>query len=656
MGTYSAKDLQVLEGLEPVRRRPGMYIGSTTSTGLHHLVWEILDNCVDEALNGYCDTIEITLEKSGGITIKDNGRGIPIDTFSKTKKSAMEVLFTTLHSGGKFSKDNYKVSGGLHGVGMAVVCALSESLTATSKRDGFEWTQSYSQGKPVTKLKKGKAARSYGTSIYFKPDTKIFSKIDFNIQSIIEQAESKAFLNKGLKVVVSGISGVKEFQYPNGIKDYIDKIIGKRSTLSDTTFYIEKDDKKMRLEIAFQWTSGTETIVHSYANAIKTVDGGSHETGFRNGTTKALRSYIERRKLLPKGISNITGDDVREGLIAIINVYLQGDVEFQGQTKGRLNSDIAPQVESVVKHSLEHYLLENQTMGDSIANRIILSAQARIASRQAKEAVQRKTNISHRLNLPGKLSDCATTDKNKAELFICEGDSAGGSSKQARDRKTQAILPIRGKILNVQTATIAKILANTEIQNIISAVGTGLSPKFDYSKLRYGKIIIMTDADVDGAHICTLLLTFFYRCLPELITNENLFIAQPPLYRIDSGKKMFYAIDDNEKDQIIEKLNGHKYDIGRFKGLGEMPAADLKQTTMNPQNRSLLRVAISDPENTEKTFTQLMGKDAEFRFNFIKERAEFCPRPRCLNSEGGKLNKLFILNYLTNSPVIVSIQ
>ena len=623
MGTYSAKDLQVLEGLEPVRRRPGMYIGSTTSTGLHHLVWEILDNCVDEALNGHCDAIEIILEKDGGITIHDNGRGIPIDTFAKTKRSAMEILFTTLHSGGKFSEDNYKVSGGLHGVGMAVVCALSENLTATSKRDGFEWTQSYSQGKPLTKLKKGKAVRSYGTSIYFKPDPKIFPKTDFNIQSIVEQAESKAFLNKGLKIVVSGVSEKKEFQYPNGIQDYIEKIIGKRPTLSDTPFYIEKDDKKMRLETAFQWTSGTETIVHSYANAIKTVDGGSHETGFRNGTTKALRSYIERRKLLPKGINNITGDDVREGLIAIINVYLQGDVEFQGQTKGRLNSDITSQVESVVKHSLEHHLLENQTTGDSIANRVILSAQARIASRHAKEAVQRKTNISHRLNLPGKLSDCATTDKNKAELFICEGDSAGGSSKQARDRKTQAILPIRGKILNVQTATMAKILANTEIQNIISAVGTGLSPKFDYRKLRYGKIIIMTDADVDGAHICTLLLTFFYRCLPELITNGNLFIAQPPLYRIDSGKKMFYAIDDNEKDQIIEKLNGHKYEIGRFKGLGEMPAADLKKTTMNIQNRSLLRVAIGDSKNTEKTFTQLMGRDAEFRFNFIKERAEF---------------------------------
>ncbi|HJO00862.1 MAG TPA: DNA topoisomerase IV subunit B [Nitrospinaceae bacterium] len=623
MGTYNAKNIQVLEGLEPVRKRPGMYIGSTNSTGLHHLVWEILDNCVDEALNGYCDTIEVQLEKDGGITIKDNGRGIPVDAFGKTKKSAMEVLFTTLHSGGKFSDDNYKVSGGLHGVGMAVVCALSEKLTAVSRRDGFEWSQSYSQGKALGKLKKGKAIRTYGTTIYFKPDPKIFPKENLNIKLILERAESKAFLNKGLMIVVSEKSEKHKFQYPNGIQDYIEKIIGKRPTLTDKAFYVEKDDNKMRLETAFQWTSGTDTVIHSYANSIKTVDGGSHETGFRNGITKALRDYIDRRNLLPKGITSITGDDVREGLIAIINVYLQGEVEFQGQTKGRLNSDITSQVESVIKHSLEHYLLENQTMGDKIANRVILSAQARIASRQAKDAVQRKTNISHRLNLPGKLSDCATTDKNKAELFICEGDSAGGSSKQARDRKTQAILPIRGKILNVQTATMAKILANTEIQNIISATGTGIEPKFDYSKLRYGKIIIMTDADVDGAHICTLLLTFFYRCLPGLITNGHLYIAQPPLYRIDSGKKMFYALDDEEKDRIIKNLGDRKYEIGRFKGLGEMPAADLKKTTMAAQSRSLIRVTISDCQSTEKTFIQLMGKDPEFRFNFIKEHAEF---------------------------------
>ena len=623
MGTYSAKSIQVLEGLEPVRKRPGMYIGSTNATGLHHLVWEILDNSVDEALNGHCNTIEITLEKDGGLAIKDNGRGIPIDAFGKTRKSAMEILFTTLHSGGKFSEDNYKVSGGLHGVGMAVVCALSEKLIATSRRDGFEWSQSYARGKTTSQLKKGKASKNYGTTVYFKPDPKIFPKTNFSLKSILEQAESKSFLNKGLKIIVRGEGKKQAFQYPNGIQDYIEKIIGNRHPLTETPFYIEKNNKKMRLEIAFQWASETDTVTHSYANSIKTVDGGSHETGFRNGMTRALRTYIDRRNLLPKGVSNITGDDVREGLIAIISVYLQGEVEFQGQTKGRLNSDITSQVESVVKHSLEHHLHENQTLGDMIANRIILSAQARIASRQAKDAVQRKTNISHRLNLPGKLSDCATVDRDKAELFICEGDSAGGSSKQARDRKTQAILPIRGKILNVQTATQTKALANSEIQNLISAIGTGISPKFDYNKLRYGKIIIMTDADVDGAHICTLLLTFFYRFMPDLITRGNLFIAQPPLYRIDSGKNLFYAIDDKEKDQIIKKLNGSRYEVGRFKGLGEMPPADLKQTTMNIQSRSLLRVSIGDHENTEKAFQQLMGKDPEFRFHFIKERAEF---------------------------------
>ena len=379
----------------------------------------------------------------------------------------------------------------------------------------------------------------------------------------------------------------------------------------------------LKLETAFLWTPDTDTQVLSFANSIRTVDGGTHENGFRNGTTKAMRAYIERRKLLPKEISSITSDDVREGLIAIINVYLQGEVEFQGQTKGRLNSEITSQVEVVVKHSLEHFLNENQTLGDALASRIILSAQARIASRQAKDAVQRKTNISHRLNLPGKLSDCATTDKDEAELFICEGDSAGGSSKQARDRKTQAILPIRGKILNVETATMAKTLANSEIQNLVSACGTGLLNKFDYSKLRYGKIIIMTDADVDGAHICTLLLTFFYRCMPEIVHKGHLFIAQPPLYRIDVGKKLYYAVTEEDKDRIVKDLNGTQHDIGRFKGLGEMPASDLRETTMNKKSRSLIKVTLRDAEEASETVSQLMGKNAESRYNFIKEKAEF---------------------------------
>ena len=623
MTTYNADNIQILEGLEPIRRRPGMYIGSTSSTGLHHLLWEILDNSVDEALNGHCDVIEIVLEKDHGVTIKDNGRGIPVDIFRKTKRSAMEILFTTLHSGGKFSQDNYKVSGGLHGVGMAVVCALSETLIASSRRDGFEWTQSYSRGKPASKLKKGKPTRSYGTTVYFKPDKKIFPKVEFNAKLILEQAESKAFLNKGLKIIVHEKGKKHVFQYPEGIKDYIQKVVGDLPAITAEPFYIEKDDSNLRVETSFLWTSNTESNILSYANAIKTVDGGSHETGFRNGITKAFRAYIERRNLLPKGVTGITGDDVKEGLVAIISVYLQDDVEFQGQTKGRLNSNITSQVESVVKHSLEHQLHHNQTLGDLIANRIILSTQARIASREAREAVQRKTLVSHRLNLPGKLSDCSTTDKDEAELFICEGDSAGGSSKQARDRKTQAILPIRGKIINVETATMAKALANNEIQNIISAIGTGVKPRFDYSKLRYGKIIIMTDADVDGAHICTLLLTFFYRYMPELIQKGHLFIAQPPLFRIDAGKKLFYALDENEKSEIIKKLNGSPYEIGRFKGLGEMPPSDLKETTMNKKTRSMIRVHIKDQDLTHKIFAELMGKDSEPRFKFIKERAIF---------------------------------
>ena len=439
----------------------------------------------------------------------------------------------------------------------------------------------------------------------------------------MERAESKAFLNKGLKIIVHENKNTHVFHYPEGIQDYIKKIVGQKATLMDKPFYVEKEDKNLKLEAAFLWTPNTDTQIYSFANSIRTIDGGSHENGFRNGATKAVRTYIDRRKLLPKDITGVTGDDVREGLIAIINVYLQGEVEFQGQTKGRLNSDITSQVESVVNHTLEHYLNENQSLGDIIANRVILSAQARIASRQAKEAIQRKTNISHRLNLPGKLSDCATTDKNQAELFICEGDSAGGSSKQARDRKTQAILPIRGKILNVETATMEKILGNTEIQNLISACGTGIGDKFDHKKLRYGKIIIMTDADVDGAHICTLLLTFFYRCLPEVIEKGHLFIAQPPLYRIDAGKKLFYALTDEEKDEIIKNLNGSSYEIGRFKGLGEMPASDLRETTMNKKSRSLIQVALGFAEQANKTVCELMGKNAESRFKFIKDKAEF---------------------------------
>ena len=623
MAKYNSKDIQVLEGLEPVRKRPGMYIGSTSSAGLHHLLWEILDNSVDEALNGYCDKIEISLTDDHGVTIKDNGRGIPVDLFKNTKKSAMEILFTTLHSGGKFGQDNYKVSGGLHGVGMAVVCALSESLVATSRRDGFEWTQSYAKGKPLSKLKKGKATRSYGTTIYFRADPTIFPKVEYSIKLIMERAESKAFLNKGLKINFIETKNKHTFHYPNGIRDYIKKVVGKKSTLMENPIYVEKENKLLRLETAFLWTPDTDTQVLSFANSIRTVDGGTHEIGFRNGITKAMRTYIERRKLLPKEISSITSDDVREGLIAIINVYLQGEVEFQGQTKGRLNSEITSQVEVVIKHSLEHFLNENQSLGDALAHRVILSAQARIASRQAKEAVQRKTNISHRLNLPGKLSDCATTDKDQAELFICEGDSAGGSSKQARDRKTQAILPIRGKILNVETASLAKTMANSEIQNLVSACGTGLLNKFDYSKLRYGKIIIMTDADVDGAHICTLLLTFFYRCMPEIIRNGHLFIAQPPLYRIDVGKKLYYAVTEEEKDKIVKNLNGTQFDIGRFKGLGEMPASDLRETTMNKKSRSLIKVSLNNAENASEAVSQLMGKNAEARYIFIKQKAEF---------------------------------
>ena len=413
------------------------------------------------------------------------------------------------------------------------------------------------------------------------------------------------------------------FYFQEGIKDYIRKITKDAPVLIPEPIYVEKENNNLKLEVAFLWTSKTDSVIYSFANAIRTIDGGTHENGFKNGITKAIRAYIDRRKMLPKGSGGITGDDVREGLVAIINVYQQEKVEFQGQTKGRLNSDIASSVDSVVKHSLEHFLHDNQTLGDQIAERVLLAAQARIASRQAKDAVNRKTAISHRLNLPGKLSDCASVHRDDSELFICEGDSAGGSSKQARDRKTQAILPIRGKILNVETANTNKILTNTEIQNMISAIGTGIEPKFDYPRLRYGKVIIMTDADVDGAHISALLLTFFFRYMPELIRKGHLYIAQPPLYRIDAGKMAYYALDDEEKKKIINKLNGSKYEVGRFKGLGEMPAQDLKDTTMDRKTRILIRVEISDARNADNAFDKLMGREAQNRFRFISERAAF---------------------------------
>ncbi|HAS52802.1 MAG: DNA topoisomerase IV subunit B [Nitrospirae bacterium GWC2_57_13] len=623
--TYTAKDITVLEGLEPVRKRPAMYIGSTDVRGLHHLAWEVLDNAVDEALNGFCTDIKMVIENDGGITVTDNGRGIPVDIHPKTKRPAIETILCTLHAGGKFDHGAYKSSGGLHGVGASVVNALSEVFIATVWRDGYEWAQEFSRGKPKGNLKKGKPSKAHGTEIYFKPDSAIFSKTHYNFKTIVGVAESKAFLNKGLKITVADKLGDEKavtFKYENGIKDYIARIVQGVSLVNPEPFYFEKEDE-FKVECAMHWTTATDTEIHSYANSINTTDGGTHELAVRSGLTKAVRAYAERKNLIPKNIKAIAPEDVYEGLYGIVSVLIKNP-QFQGQTKEKLNNpEISSPIESSVKNGCEAYLLANPTMADAVVKRVLLAAEARLASRAAKDSVTRKLS-SLKLNLPGKLADCSSNKVEDTELFIVEGDSAGGSAKMARDRKTQAVLSLRGKILNVeQVASLERIQANNEIKNLLATLGCGVGQHMDVNKLRYGRVILMTDADVDGAHISVLLLTFIYRYMPELINKGHVFLAMPPLYRIEAGKEVFYAMDEMEKEKILAKLNGRKYDVGRFKGLGEMNPETLKETTMNPKSRSLMKVQVLDHKATNDVFERLMGKDPKPRFLFIKERAEF---------------------------------
>jgi len=623
--TYTAKDIIVLEGLEPVRKRPAMYVGSTDVRGLHHLVWETLDNAVDEALNGFCTAITLRIEKDGGVTVTDNGRGIPVDIHPKTKRPAIETILCTLHAGGKFDHTVYKSSGGLHGVGASVVNALSEVFVATVWRDGYEWIQEFARGKPKSNLKKGKPTRAHGTQIYFRPDPDIFSKTSVNYKTILDVAESKAFLNKGLKVTIENFRDKEKpvtFRYENGIRDYIKRIVEGIQLVNSEPFYLDKEDD-FRIECAIHWTTSTETEIHSYANSINTSDGGTHELAVRQGLTKAVRAYAERKNLVPKNIKAITAEDVYEGLYGIISVLVKNP-QFQGQTKEKLNNpEITAPIDGAIKNSCEAYLLANPTMADAVVNRVLLAAEARLASRAAKESVARKLS-SLKLNLPGKLADCSSNKVEETELFIVEGDSAGGSAKMARDRKTQAVLSLRGKILNVeQVASLEKIQSNNEIKNLLATLGCGVSQHFDLNKLRYSRVILMTDADVDGAHISVLLLTFIYRYMPELINHGHVYLAMPPLFKIEVGKEVFYAMDEREKEKILEKLHNKKYDVGRFKGLGEMNPETLKETTMNPKTRTLMKVQVLDHKATGAVFERLMGKDPKARFVFIKERAEF---------------------------------
>ncbi|HEY0883079.1 MAG TPA: DNA topoisomerase IV subunit B [Archangium sp.] len=627
---YDASDIQVLEGLEPVRIRPGMYIGGTGADGYHHLLWEIVDNSVDEVMNGHASRIEVRLHKNGTtVTVSDDGRGIPVDMMKKYNKSALEVILTTLHSGGKFEKKNYTHSGGLHGVGSSVVNALSTELVAQIKRDGKHHEQTFSRGKATSKLKTLGNARGSGTTITFTPDPEIFgAKLKFDAELIKERLESKSYLHKGLEILFTDETASPKadftYRHDGGIAEFIQKLIqdrGKAQVPAGSPAFYKSHENGVKLEFALAWTEATDELVKSYVNGIPTKNGGTHENGLKSGVVKAVRNFIETHNLTPKGVS-LTAEDIREGMLCVLSAYVV-EPQFQGQTKERLNNpETQAQVDGVVRPAVEKWLNDNKSIAESILARIILAARAREASRAAQN-VARKSAVSHKLNLPGKLADCSSTDPADSELFIVEGDSAGGSAKQGRDRHTQAILPLRGKVLNAEQASTDKVAGNKELQDIASALGCGLGADVDLEKLRYGKIFLLMDADADGLHISTLLLTFFYRHLRPLITQGHVFIAQPPLYKVEIGKETHWALDDEHKDKIIkERVKGNaKPNIMRFKGLGEMTPDELKVTTLDKKKRIALKVEIDNELETDRTINDLLGKDVAARFKFIMERA-----------------------------------
>jgi DNA gyrase/topoisomerase IV subunit B len=625
--TYTGRDIQVLKGLAPVRLRPGMFIGNTSSTGLHRLFTEALDNAVDEALNGYCDRIHIAIGADNSITVTDNGRGIPTDKHRQSRKNTLETIMTSLHSGGKFSTKSYKVSGGLHGVGISVVNALSEFMQVTSRRDGVEWQQNFARGKRKSILEDLGPTTKPGTTVMFRPDPDIFKDVVFNPKTIKEQAKAKAFLTRGLTIIVDDQINdtVDSFYFEEGIRNYIEDLVRGKEIVTEAPFYFDYDND-LRLEMVLWWTTTADRALYSYANSVYTSGGGSHENGFRHGLTRAVREYMSRQNNQFKKMKGITGEDVREGLVAVLSVFISGNLEFQGQTKERLNSDIQPQVETVVKDAFENYLFHNRTAAEAIVERVVLAAQAREASRQARQSVRRKS-ATRRLTLPGKLADCTSNRVKETELFIVEGDSAGGSSKQARDRRFQAILPLRGKILNVEQASADKIRNNKEIQDLSRCIGTGFGDQFDYSRLRYGKIFVNCDADVDGFHISTLLLTFFYRYMPQLIEKGHIYLAQPPLYRIRIREKkknsVRYVYREADKDKLLQRYSANTISIQRFKGLGEMNAAELKKTTMDPKSRTALQVTVEDAARTNEAFDTLLGREPAKRYAFIQENAVF---------------------------------
>jgi DNA gyrase subunit B len=624
---YNASSIQVLEGLEAVRRRPGMYIGSTDERGLHHLVYEIVDNAIDEAMAGYCDRIEVVIEPDGHVSVKDNGRGIPVDTHEKTGLSALETVLTVLHAGGKFGGGGYKVSGGLHGVGASVVNALSTELEAEVATGGRLYRQRYVLGKAEAAVRevKGEKPERSGTTIRFLPDASVFETLNYDFATLASRFREMAYLTKGVWIQFLDLRDdgrEVNFYFDSGLEAFVRHINREKGALHTTPMYVLEEREGVLVEVAIQYNAGFTESVYSFANTIKTIDGGSHLTGFRTALTRALNDYGRKAKLLKDNDPNLSGEDVREGLSAVISVKI-GEPQFEGQTKTRLgNPEVKGVVESVVASRLTQFLEENPSDGRRIIEKALTASRAREAARKARDLVQRK-GVLEGSTLPGKLADCSETDPAHSELYLVEGDSAGGSAKSARDRRTQAILPLRGKILNVEKARLDKMLAHEEIRIIITALGTGFGQDYDSSKLRYHKVIIMTDADVDGAHIRTLLLTFFYRFMPELIADGYLYIAQPPLYSATSGRQVNWLFSDTERDAFFEKNKDKKYNVQRYKGLGEMNPEQLWETTMDPARRSLLKVEVHDAEQADELFTRLMGDEVAPRKAFIMHNAQY---------------------------------
>ena len=622
---YGASQIQVLEGLEAVRKRPGMYIGSTSERGLHHLVWEIVDNSIDEALAGYCDHIEITIEKDNSISVTDNGRGIPVDIQEKVGKPAVEVILTVLHAGGKFDSDTYKVSGGLHGVGASVVNALSESLEVYVHRDGKLYYQDYKRGVPQSELSVIGETDLTGTKIHFKPDSEIFETLEFSSGSLVSRTRELAYLNKKLRISIEDKRTDEEkdsFYYEGGIREYVEYLNRTREALHEP-IYGENEIDNVVVEFAIQYNDGFNSNIYSFANNIHTMEGGTHEQGFKTALTRVINDYARKNNLYKESDPNLIGEDVREGLTAIVSIK-HSDPQFEGQTKTKLgNSEVSQITNSAFSEKFTQFLFENPRVAKQIVEKGLMASRARIAAKKAREVTRRK-NALEVSSLPGKLADCSSKDPSKGELYIVEGDSAGGSAKQGRDRHFQAILPLRGKIINVEKARLDKILSNNEIRMMITALGTGIGEEFDISLARYHKVVIMTDADVDGAHIRTLLLTFFYRYMRPLVEHGYVYIAQPPLYKIQQGKKVYYTYTDKEMEEVLDELpQSPKPGLQRYKGLGEMNPSQLWETTMNPETRTMLQVTLEDAMEADEVFDVLMGDHVEPRRDFIEKNAQY---------------------------------